>query len=150
MSIFIYGGYKSEIWSSRCWSSTNSIVFKRLRRSKTTFFHLKEVLIVGIPFREIEKMWELYVFLMLNGFYWISNIKDSIYNKIINGCNKSLVFTIRLSSSLRRLSSWDLIYCRNLTDRLKIGTSVSAELIYFFVWNKKQRIFRCNTLNIFI
>jgi hypothetical protein len=108
------------------------LFFMRLRRSRTTFLHFKEVLIAGIPFREIEKIWELVVFLILNGCYRISNLRYGIYNKIINGCNKSFVFILRLSF-LRRLSSWDLIYCGNLTNRIKIGMSVLAKLIYFFV-----------------
>ena len=122
----------------------------RLGKSKTTFLCFREVLIIGIPFKEIEKIWEIGVFLILNVCYQISNLRDSIYNKIVNGCSKSLIFTVRLSSSLRRSNSWDLIYCRDLFDRFKIGTGVSAEMIYFVIWNKKHRLIRCNTMKLFV
>ena len=134
----------------RCWSSASSVVFRRLERPITTFFCFREVLKVGILFREIKKILESGFSLMLNGCYQISNIRDSIYNKIVNSCSESLVFTVWSSSPLRRSSSWNLIYCRNLTDRLKINTSVSAKFIYFIVRNKKYRLLWCNTTKLFI
>jgi hypothetical protein len=99
---------------------------------------------------EGKKVWEYGFSLMLNGFYRISNLRDSVYNKIVNSCSKSLIFTVWSSSSLRRSSSWNLIYCRNLTNRLKISTSVLAKLIYFVVRNKKHRLFWCNTTKLFV
>ena len=119
-------------------------------RPITTFFRFREVLKVGILFREIKKVWESGISLMLNGCYRISNLKDSVYNKIIYSCSKSLIFTVWSSSSLRRSSSWNLIYCRNLTNRLKISTSVSEKLIYFIVRNKIHRLLWCNTMNLFV
>ena len=51
---------------------------------------------------------------------------------------------------MRSTRFWNLVYDGNLTDRLKIGTGVSAKLISFVIWISIYRIFLCNTMKLFI
>ena len=66
----------------------------------------------------------------------LMNLRNCINYNIFNARCKSLVVIIWLGSLLRDSRSWYLIYYRNLTKILEVGSSMMTRLINFSSRNK--------------
>ena len=76
-------GYKVEVRSRRWRVGTRRIFLNKIRRSRTTCLSFKEVIEIRISFKKVEKVLKLRIFFgfrMSYSFYWLSDLKDVIYN----------------------------------------------------------------------
>jgi hypothetical protein len=129
------------------------ISLRRFRRSRRTYFRFRKIEECRIFFLKIHKVSEFQVFksLIMSYIYdGLRNLRNCINYNIINARHKSLTITVWLGSPLRDLRSWYFLYYRNLTNRLEVGSSMTAKLVNFSFSNKVQRFFQIDTSNIFV
>ena len=113
-----------------------------LRGSKTTCLSFRKVEECRI-FLKICRVFRS--FRMSYVYDGLTNLINCIYYKIVNARCKNLVVTKWLGSRLRDSRSRYLIYYRNLTKRLEVGSSMTMKLINFGFRNQVQRFFRRDT-----
>ena len=126
---------------------------RRISRSRTTFLSCRKVEECRIFFFKICKVSKFRVFRSPRMSYvcdGLTNLRNCINYNIINSRCKSLAITVWLGSPLRDLGAWYLIYYRNLTKILEVGSSMTTKLINFSFRKKVQSFFRRDTSKLFV